>query len=77
MIRSEDFIEKNLGGKAFQLLQIHDELLFEVKKEEIEYFIKNIKKILEEIYKGEVTLKVEAKTGPNWGEMKKYGILKQ
>src|SRR3990167_1386599 len=76
MIRSQDFIDKNLTGKAFQLLQIHDELLFEISKADVNYFIKGIKKILEEIYKGDVILKVEAKVGPNWGEMKKYDILK-
>ena len=75
MIRTQDFIDKNLLGKAFQLLQIHDELLFEVKKSDVEFFIKGIKKILEEIYTGEVILKVEAKIGKNWGEMKKYAIL--
>ena len=75
MIRTQDFIDKNLLGKAFQLLQIHDELLFEVKKSDVEFFIKGIKKILEEIYTGEVVLKVEVKVGPNWGEMKKYAII--
>ena len=75
MIRAQEFIDKNLTGDAFQLLQIHDELLFEVKKEKMGFFAKSIRQILEEIYKGEVVLKVEVKVGPNWGEMKKYAII--
>ena len=77
MVLAQDFIDKNFEGKAFQLLQIHDELLFEVKKSDAEFFIKEVKKILEEIYRGEVVLKVDAKIGKNWGEMKKYAILKE
>ena len=76
MIRSEEFIEKNFKGRAFQLLQIHDELLFEVEKDITADFIKKIKEILEGIYRGDVVLEVKAKTGPSWGEMKKYAILK-
>src|SRR3989338_6104808 len=75
MIRAQEFIDKNLTGNAFQLLQIHDELLFEVKKEKMGFFAKSIRQILEEIYKGEVVLKVEVKVGPNWGELKKYAII--
>ena len=76
MVRSQDIIKKEFSGEAFQLLQIHDELLFEVKKDRIPEFAKKIKKILEDIYKGDVVLKVEAKVGENWGEMEKYAILK-
>ena len=53
-------------------MQIHDELLFEVKKPNIDDFVRSIKKILEEIYQGEIKLIVDTKVGVNWGEMRKY-----
>ena len=71
MIRSQAFIKKNFKGEAFQLLQIHDELLFEVKKEKVKDFVPEVGKILEEIYKGDITLTAEAKVGDNWTELKK------
>ncbi|MBI2024402.1 DNA polymerase I [Candidatus Giovannonibacteria bacterium] len=75
MIRSDELIEKKFKGEVFQLLQIHDELLFEVKKDLVPEFEKSERKILEGIYEGDLVLKVEVKRGPNWGEMKKYGNM--
>lgn len=75
MICSDELIQKKFKGEAFQLLQIHDELLFEVKKNKIEEFAKAERKILESIYDGDLVLKVEQKHGPSWGEMKKYGNM--
>ncbi|KKT71923.1 MAG: polymerase protein [Candidatus Moranbacteria bacterium GW2011_GWF1_44_4] len=75
MIRSQDLIEKKFKGQAFQLLQIHDELLFEVKKELVPEFVFEIKKILEEIYPHEIKLEVQAKTGPSWGELEEYAMV--
>jgi DNA polymerase-1 len=72
MIRSEDLIDKDFKGQAFQLLQIHDELLFEVDKKRMSEFVPKVKNILEGIYKGDIVLKVEVKTGPSWGDMAKY-----
>ncbi len=71
MIRAQGLIKENFSGEAHQLLQIHDELLFEVKKERVKDFIPAVKKILEGIYEGDVTLTVEAKVGDNWAELKK------
>ena len=75
MIRSQDLIEKKFKGQAFQLLQIHDELLFEAKKELVPEFVFEIKKILEEIYPHEIKLEVQAKTGPSWGELEEYAMV--
>ncbi len=52
------------------LLQVHDELLFEVKKDKIAGYAKKIKDIMENIYKLKVPLKVDIKVGDNWEEMK-------
>jgi len=72
MIRAQKFIDENFVLDAYQLLQIHDELLFEVKKERIKDFVPGVRKILEGIYEGEIVLTAEAKVGDNWAEMKKY-----
>ncbi len=53
------------------LLQIHDELLFEVKKNKTKGKAKKIKTIMEKSTDIGVDLIVEASTGTNWGEMVK------
>jgi len=56
------------------LLQVHDELVFEVEEKEIPRFAKEIKEIMENAYKLKVPLIAEAKVGENWGDMKKLEI---
>jgi DNA polymerase-1 len=53
------------------LLSVHDELVFEVKKTEAEKYAKDIKHIMESVYKLKVPLVVDAKVGDNWSEMEK------
>jgi len=57
------------------LLTVHDELVFEVKKDEEKKYAKEIKKIMESVYKLKVPLKVEAKFGINWAEMEKLEFI--
>ncbi|MDX1809460.1 MAG: DNA polymerase I [Sulfurospirillaceae bacterium] len=52
------------------LLQIHDELIFEVKDELVDEFSKKAKDIMENIYELKVPLRVSVKIGKNWGELK-------
>lgn len=52
------------------LLQVHDELLFEVREELADKWARAIKDIMENIVKLKVPIEVEAKVGKNWGEMK-------
>jgi DNA polymerase-1 len=51
------------------LLQIHDEILFEVPLEEIEKMNSLIAKIMPQVVPLCVPLKVDTKQGKNWGEM--------
>lgn len=53
------------------LLQVHDELLFEIKEEEVAKATKRIKEIMENVIKLKVSIIVDAKVGDNWGEMEK------
>ena len=58
--------------KAAMLLQVHDELLFEVPKDEVNDVTKIITGVMEgaagPILKMRVPLKVEAGVGDNWDE---------
>ncbi len=60
---------KNKNLKSRMLLQIHDELIFEVPQEEKEVLIQMAKEKMETAVKMEVPIKVNIKTGENWGSM--------
>lgn len=66
-------IHKELTGKddCRMLLQVHDELLFEVKADKVEHYKKIIKPLMEDAVKLSIPVTVEAKVGSNWGEMEK------
>ena len=51
------------------LLQVHDELLFEVKNDKVEEMVEKIKKIMENVIKLEVPIVVDVKAGENWGNL--------
>ncbi len=55
---------------TFMLLQIHDELIFEVKEEIAEAFAQEAKTIMEEIYPLEVPLECTVAVADNWGALK-------
>jgi DNA polymerase-1 len=59
-----------LGDNAKLLLQIHDELIFEVKDEKALDFAKQASEIMENIYKLNIPLKTTVSIGDNWGELK-------
>ena len=55
--------------KVRMILQVHDELIFEVKKELVENFSKIAKKIMEGVYRLKVPLVVKVSQGKNWAEL--------
>ena len=59
------------SGKCRMLLQIHDELLFEVADDIVVESAQRILKIMEAAAHLSVSLAVQVKAGPAWGEMKK------
>ena len=61
-----ELIDKN----AKLLLQIHDELIFEVENEYADEFSQKASKIMEDIYTLNVPLKTAINIGKNWGELK-------
>lgn len=70
MIEIDNWIRKeNLDSDVKMLLQVHDELLFEVKKNFIKKAASKIIEIMESIIKLKVPITAEAKIGDNWGQM--------
>jgi DNA polymerase-1 len=55
---------------AFMLLQIHDELIFEVKEEQIEELSRRFIYAMENIFELEVPLVCSVSIGDSWGELK-------
>jgi DNA polymerase-1 len=65
-------LASSTGREAFQarmILQIHDELIFEVKESRAEEFAQRLKKEMESAYTLNVPLTVEVAIGKNWGEI--------
>ncbi len=54
------------------ILQVHDELVFEIKKNKVSFFAAKIKKIMENAFKLSVPIKVDISRGSNWGSLKKF-----
>lgn len=51
------------------ILQVHDEIILEVKEPLAEEVGKKVKEIMEQAYKLKVPLLVDVKIGDNWGEV--------
>ena len=64
----EEFKKRNLKSKM--LIQVHDELVFNVVNEEQEEVLDIIRNIMENTFKLSVPLKVEMEIGDNWYEAK-------
>ncbi len=61
---------RKLDLKSKMILQVHDELIFNVKKDELEKVKKIVIDIMENTYKLSVPLKVDVEIGNNWYEAK-------
>jgi DNA polymerase-1 len=56
--------------KSKMLLQVHDELVFEVPDDEMDAMRRLVPEVMDSAVKLDVPLKVDTKVGKNWGEMK-------
>jgi DNA polymerase I len=65
--------EADVAGRM--LLQVHDELVFEVPQEEVAAFAEMVPRSMTEAYELATGLEVEAKAGPNWADMKKLATV--
>jgi DNA polymerase-1 len=67
---------KDQGSNIKLLLQVHDELVFEVKEDKVEEWAKKLIPMMEGAIKLSVPVKVEGKVGNNWGEMEELIFLR-
>ena len=65
----DDILEKQNSEDIRMILQVHDELIFEIKENKVKDFASKIKNIMEQNYKLEAPVVVDAKEGDNWGEL--------
>jgi len=75
MRKVDKYITKNkLERDVYLLLQVHDELVFEIRTAKVEKVAKDLKKIMESIISeketGGVPLTCDVQSGPHWGALK-------
>ncbi|HKW60602.1 MAG TPA: DNA polymerase I [Candidatus Dormibacteraeota bacterium] len=58
------------------LLQVHDELLFEVPSGEVDQFAERVPRVMTGAYELETGIEVEMKVGPNWADMRKLAVVR-
>jgi len=67
MIKVYEAYENN--PDVHMLLQVHDEIILEIKEEKAEEVAQKVKEIMEKVYKLNVPLVVDVKIGDSWGEI--------
>ncbi len=74
MVRlSREMGAAGLGGRM--LLQVHDELVFEVPEAEAGAFAEMVPRVMTGAYELATGLAVESKQGPNWADMRKLATV--
>jgi DNA polymerase-1 len=68
MLRLPGKIQK-AGLRARMLLQVHDELIFEVPEEELPQTIELVQDVMESAYQLDIPIRTEAKVGKSWGTL--------
>ena len=66
MVKVNDWLIEDQKLKGKMIMQVHDELVFEVPDEEVDIFKENIKRIMENVAKMDVPLIVDIGDGDNW-----------
>ena len=77
MVEADALIEKNnWRGKVHLLLQVHDELVYEITKDDVEEIAPAIKRVMERVAPTKelagVPIVAEVSVGSNWGDLKKF-----
>ncbi|WP_334065481.1 DNA polymerase I [Alteromonas genovensis] len=68
MIKVDDWIAKNASEDVTMMMQVHDELVFEIKEDKIDDYVSTIKTLMESAATLNVPLDVEVGIGENWDE---------
>ena len=62
----DSWIKQSKGMTGKMIMQVHDELVFEVPENEVDIFKENITDLMENIAELDVPLKVDVGVGDNW-----------
>lgn len=66
-------VQELIGGHEDEIkmiLQVHDELIFEIRKDRIEFYLPKIKQVMENVLSLRVPIIVDSSRGENWGDLK-------
>ena len=70
MIKLQELIDKEFKDEAYMLLQIHDEIVFEVKESAVEKFKDMANKVMKDSVKLDVPLQTHVTVGNSWEKLK-------
>jgi DNA polymerase-1 len=70
MIKLQDLIKEKYEDKAYMILQIHDEIVFEVHESVIDKFKDDATEIMLNSVKLNVPLKTHVSVGDSWDQLK-------
>jgi DNA polymerase-1 len=68
MIAVDQWINQQQADSVYMIMQVHDELVFEIKEQFVDEYAQNITKCMEQAVSLSVPLVVEAGVGINWDE---------
>ncbi len=68
MIAVDEWIQQEAKDEVFMMMQVHDELVFEIKEQYVDKHSQRIKQLMEQAVTLSVPLEVEAGVGNNWDE---------
>lgn len=69
MIKVQELINGH-EDEIKMILQVHDELIFEIKKDRIDFYLPKIKQVMENVLSLRVPIIVDSSRGENWGDLK-------
>ncbi|MBI4092334.1 MAG: hypothetical protein HY420_00220 [Candidatus Kerfeldbacteria bacterium] len=72
MVRLAETLPK-VSPDSKMILQVHDELVFEVPESDVHKVGKIVKETMEGVYKLKVPIVVEVEVGRSWGETRPLG----
>lgn len=69
MIQIDNLLQKKYKEEILMILQVHDELVFEMPADMVDKVVPALKQIMENIIKLDVPIVVDVKVGQNWDKM--------
>lgn len=63
-----------ISSRTKMIIQVHDELVFEVPKKEIKKITRLVEDSMNQVYKLRAPIETEIEIGPNWGQTEKIKI---